>query len=188
MTNLSDVIDGADLYDGTNYIFTTDRRYSTNSAVYFNVSSNYFKTPARSYISGDFTLIVWVKLFSSQAGNTIVRFGNSSSDVIKIYMDVTGSILRAHIYPGTINNQIDAGQIDFGVWLHIALGIKNTSAYFYLNGQMKYNRTLIQPNNVTRFGQIGPCDAIIDEVKIYSGSLNLHDILNDYNSNLPSNI
>jgi hypothetical protein len=186
MSNLSDVINGSDLYGATNYMFTYDRWYQLNSAIYFNKTSSYFSTPQSNYITGDFTLILWIKLLSNQTNNTIIRFSNSTIDTVRLYTDTTSNSLRARINPGTLNTPIDVGQIDFNTWLHIALGIKNTSAYLYLNGQLKYNGTLLQPYNSITYGQIGPYDGIVDEIKLYNGSLNSTDILNDYYYNLPS--
>ena len=186
MSNLSDVINGSDLYGASNYMFTYDRQYQLNSAIYFNKTSTFLKTPQSNFISGDFTLIIWIKLLSNQTNNTIIRFGNSSTDTVKLLTDTTGNILRAVINPGTLNNAIELGQISFDTWLHIALGIKNKSVYLYLNGDVKYNGSLIQPYNSITYGEIGPYDGIVDEIKLYNGSLNPVDILNDYNLNLPS--
>jgi hypothetical protein len=74
MSNLSDVVGGANLYGGSNYSFTFDRFCSANSAIYFN--KGYLQVPEGVYFSGDFTVTAWIYLKSYQSYSRIFDFGN----------------------------------------------------------------------------------------------------------------
>ncbi len=50
MSNLTDVIGGANMYGGSSYSYTNDRFCSAYSAIYFNVG--YLQVPSGVYFSG----------------------------------------------------------------------------------------------------------------------------------------
>ncbi len=54
MSCISDIVGGADLYNGVSYSLTTDRFGNANSAIYLN--NGYLQVPTGVYFSGDFTV------------------------------------------------------------------------------------------------------------------------------------
>ncbi len=58
MSNLSDVVGGANLFGGSSYSFVSDRFNSSNSAIFFN--QGYLQVPTGVYFSGDFTFTAWI--------------------------------------------------------------------------------------------------------------------------------
>ena len=74
MSNLSDIIGGADLFNGTNYEFTNDRFSNPGSSILFN--NGYLTIPPNVYFNGDFSITLWVKFKSFQKNAKIFNFGN----------------------------------------------------------------------------------------------------------------
>jgi len=62
MSNLSDIVGKADLYNGLNYYFVSDRFCTPNSAIYFK--NGFLQVPAGVYFSGDFSVTAWIYLKS----------------------------------------------------------------------------------------------------------------------------
>ena len=60
MNNLSDIIGGANLYEGFSYSYAPDRFCLPNEAIYFD--SGYLQVPQGIYFSDDFTFTVWIYL------------------------------------------------------------------------------------------------------------------------------
>ncbi len=60
MSNLNDLIGEANLYNGYNYLFVSDRFCTPNSAIYLR--NGYLQIPDGVYLSGDFTVTVWISL------------------------------------------------------------------------------------------------------------------------------
>ena len=74
MSNLSDVVGGANLFGGSSYLFTNDRFCSANSAIYFN--KGYLQVSSGIYFSGDFTFTAWIYLYSYEKYSRIIDFRN----------------------------------------------------------------------------------------------------------------
>ncbi len=74
MSNLSDMIGIAHLFNGFNYSFVEDRYGNLNSSIYFQ--NGYLQVPPGVYFSYDFTFTVWIKLKSFKAYSRVIDFGN----------------------------------------------------------------------------------------------------------------
>jgi len=77
MSNLSDVVGGANLYNGYSYSYTYDRLCSANSAIYFN--KGYLQVPSGVYFYGDFNVTAWIYLKSYQSYSRVIDFGNGQA-------------------------------------------------------------------------------------------------------------
>jgi hypothetical protein len=105
MSNLSDLVGGANLFGGGNYSFVSDRFGSPNSAIYFN--KGYLQVPEGVYFSGDFTVTAWIFLKSYQSWSRIFEFGNGrDSDNVGLAMNATSSHLCGLIYIGSLRFSI----------------------------------------------------------------------------------
>jgi hypothetical protein len=110
MSNLSDVVGGADLFGGTSYSFVPDRFCSPNSAIYFN--KGYLQVPAGVYFSGDFTFTAWVYLKSYQPWSRIFDFGNGSpSDNVYFSIIESSSQMQAVIADGSSRLSVQTSSI-----------------------------------------------------------------------------
>lgn len=71
MSHLNDVVGNAHLFGGSNYSFVPDRFENPNSAIYFN--NGYLQLEHGTYISGDFTVTLWLylKSYSSSANVSV---------------------------------------------------------------------------------------------------------------------
>jgi hypothetical protein len=189
MSNLSDVVGGANLFGGVNYSFVPDRFGSPNSAIYFN--SGYLQVPEGVYFSGDFTVTAWIYLKSYQSWSRIFDFGNGSpNDNVGLAMVGTTSQIRGFAFIGSSFSSIQTSSvINLNEWYFISFVLSGTTGFIYVNGTQVTNGTLQIPNNIIRTSNyIGKsnwasnsnADAIYDEFKIYVGALSSKEIRNEY--------
>ena len=186
MSNLSDTIGGADLFNGLNYSFVEDRFCDPNEAIYFN--QGYLQVPPDVYLSGDFTVIAWIQLKFYQT-NTIISLGNDTN-VDNVVFFMSGSLLRTNIYNSTFDSFTSAttpGFINLNQWFHVATVLRNTSLTLYGNGVPLISNPSNVPQNVTRFNNFigrnnygNPSNAVYDDLKIFNRALSSYEILNDY--------
>jgi hypothetical protein len=159
MSNLSDPVGGADLYNGLSYSFTTDRFGNANSAIYFN--SGYLQVPPGIYFAGDFTVTAWIYLYSYESFSRIFDFASSvSSDNVLLGMYDTTSALTANILNGGSYSTLEGDSyvyyysgptlIQLNAWYHVAFVLSGTTGNLYLNGILLRSGTLFVPNRVTR--------------------------------------
>ena len=156
MSSLSDIVGGADLYNGVSYSFTTDRFGNANRAIYLN--NGYLQVPPGVYFSGDFTVTAWINLKSyslSYSFSPIFGFGsNSSGNNVFLALRETYSlqtcILIGNIWPESYSCVSSNAYIQPNVWYHVAVVLSGTTRYFYLNGNLFDSGTLYVPNSVTR--------------------------------------
>jgi hypothetical protein len=191
MSNLSDVVGGANLYGGENYSFVPDRFGSQNSAIYFN--QGYLQVPSGNYFSGDFTFTAWIYLKTNQPWLKIFDFGNNGdggSDNVGLAINMTNSKITGFTYNNSSRLLIQASSIiiNLNQWYFISFVLNGTTGYIYVNGNQVANDTLNVPNNITRINNyIGKsdlnADAIYDEFKIYEGALSSSNIMNEYKIN-----
>ena len=189
MSNLTDVIGGANLYGGNIYEYSNDRFCNPNQAIYFKYG--YLQIPPGVYFSGDFTLSVWILMKSYQYYAAICDFANGKeNDNILLEMYNTSSDLYIDIYQvGSRSNLHSPPLILLNQWYHVTLTLFGTSASVYINGNLKTKVFLLKPSFVTRSSNFigksnwvddAPADAIFDDLKIYQGALTSTQILNDY--------
>ena len=192
MSNLTDVVNGANLFGGSSYSFTCDRFGSENSAIYFN--KGFLEVPSGVYFSGDFTFTAWIYLKSYQSLSRIFHFSNGqASDEIYLSMIRTTSIIEACIYKGSLPKFIDTSSIiNLNKWYFISFVLSGTTGYIYVNGSQVGTGTLNVPNNIIRTANyIGKsnnpsdsnADAVYDEFKIYQRALSSVEIMNEYKIN-----
>ena len=188
MSNLSDVIGGANM-DGSliNISFVNDRFCNANSAIFFNNASA-LKVPPGVYFSGDFTITIWIYLKAFQSHNTrLIDFGNGNyadtvfafynSMQIKYFISLNSTTKWSY---GMSTNSL----IELNKWYHVTFTLSGTTGYVYVNGSLAVNRsTMIVPRNILRnLNYIGLyyAIAIFDDLKFYQGAMSQAQILNDY--------
>ena len=191
MSNLTDLISGANLFGGSSYSFVSDRFGSPNSAIYFN--KGYLQVPAGVYFSGDFTVTAWIYLKSYQSFSRIFDFGNGEgSDNVILAMSETTSQIRGFTFYKSSYSYSDimsSSKVNLNEWYFVSFVLSDTTGFIYVNGNQVASGTLNVPNNITRKSNyIGKsnttvypnADAIYDEIKIYQGALSSDYIMNEY--------
>jgi len=152
MSSLTDLIGGANLADGINYNFTTDRFLNENSAIYLN--NGYLKIPPGIYINGDFSITLWINLLSYKSNSRIIEFGNGQySD--NVIIEIQGGRLRFCIINGNDKSNFCDHITSFlnlivNVWYHVAFTYENTTAYIYINGVEVSKGSQPVPNKILR--------------------------------------
>ena len=202
MSNLSDVVGEANLFEGVNYSFVPDRFCTPNSAIYFN--SGYLQVPSGVYFLGDFTFTAWIYLKSYQLWTTLFDFGNGFSNdnvILGMYNQTNDTnTMYAFVYNYSTYKAIQKTTsiiIDLNKWYFLSFVLSGTKGYFYVNGNEISNGTLYVPNNLNRtsnyFGKrnddnIPYANAIYDEIKIYQIALSSNKIRNEYKISSGTNL
>lgn len=190
MSDLTDSVGGAHLFNGFSYSYVPDRFNNLNSAIYFN--DGYLRVPSGVYFDGDFSIVIWINLKSF--GQNILTFGNIGK-LNCIYIVALTDLNVYRTYQGTSSTSIriiSPNKLQLSTWNHIAFILKDTIGYVYVNGVQVGSDPLLSPLNVVRnsnyigrnpdytFGQT--ITAIYDEVKIFKGALTSNQILYEYKS------
>lgn len=188
MSNLNDVIGGANLYGGFNFFFTYDRFCTSDSAIY--LSSGFLQIPPNTYFSRDFTVTAWFYLKSFIIGSEIIFSSNgNNSDSVSFFFNSENRLCGNSNLNITVSAKVcsSASSLQLNQWYHGAWVLNGTTSYIYLNGNRIATKTSFpSPRNVTRnINLIGnnntyKPNAIYDELKIYEGALTPDQILNDY--------
>ena len=181
MSNMSDVVGGANLYSGSSYQFTYDRFCNPNQAIYFN--QGFLSAPTGVYFSGDFTTISWIQLKSYQSYSSIYTFGYGTANVIVLQMQSNLSSLYANIYQNGNNIIQTSPLIQLNQLYHIAWTLFGTTSSLYVNGSLVQSATSVRPLLLNRTNnQIAylNLNAVYDELRIYFGAMSPVDVLNDY--------
>jgi hypothetical protein len=192
MSNLSDVVGGANLFGGSNFMFTSDRFGAQNAAIYFN--QGYLQVPTGVYFSGDFTVTTWINLKSYQSYSRFFDFGNGAgSDNVLLSMTESFSKMHGVIFKSSLSSYIQTSSIiNLNEWYFISFVLSGTTGYIYVNGNQVKTNQLNVPNSILRannyigksnFGNANT-DAVYDEFKIYQGALSSSDIMNEYQISL----
>ena len=181
------------------YEYVKDRFLTNIAAV--SISTGYFKAPENVYFSGDFSITAWIKLESADSSSspssllswsfTLLDFGSSSNSIKNnnVIFQAENGILSATIYQNlSLSSKVASASkvISLGVWYHIAFTFGGSNAYLYVNGdQIGNNSNMIAPLNVNRtansIGKFsGKIKIHLDDLKIFSGSLNKDEVYQDY--------
>jgi hypothetical protein len=196
MSNLNDVISGANFYNGVSFSFVADRFNIPNSAI--SLDNGYLQVPAGVYFNGDFTFIAWVYFRTISDQMRIFDFGNGAANENVVFLVDPTNSLCLDTYNGSLsswrtnaNNRCYGSGINLNQWYHVAIVLKGTNASFYLNGVRINTGTFFSPNNVQRTSNfIGKSNwdgqpntnAIYDEIKIYRGAMSDDQLLIDSNT------
>jgi len=195
MSNLSDVVGGADFYNGSRYSFTSDRFCIPNEAIY--LSRGYLQVPPGVYFWGDFTLTFWVNMKGSinplELSTVILDFSSTLNEDGKDKVAIgIGQKFSLHSlgYLSYISDPSSCLQTN--KWYHVSIVLKGSKGLVYLNGIFLSdftNQVYQSPLNVSRiYNYIGKtnmlsysyANATYDEIKIYVGALNSSQIYADF--------
>jgi hypothetical protein len=206
MSNLSDVVGDADLYNGANYSFATDRLNNLNSSIYFN--SGFLNIPSGVYFTGDFTISAWIQIKSRKRYARIVEFGNGAFSDNSIYfgcLDLTSQLylgIRLNSNTSNLTTPVTS-VIELNTWYHVAAVVQVANAYIYVNAIQVANGLIYSPRAILRkenyIGRTSyrsyynadtdhDTDAIYDDIKLFRGALQSTDIMNEYSSTYISTI
>ena len=180
---LTDIVGGANMYNGYNVEFVKDRFGNSNSAIRF--TEGYYQVPPGVYFNGDFTVSVWIKpinVFNQWA--RIIDFGNGGlSDNIQFlssYSDRGQPTFYVYIY--NYGSSVDPNmQLIIGQWTHLVFTLKESVGTLYMNGlQISQTNTMYVPRNVNRtLNYVGKSNwdgvsnlwADLDDLRFYNRSM-----------------
>ena len=206
MSNLSDVVGTATLYNGVSYSFTADRFGNPSQAIYFN--NGYLQVPTDVYFCGDFTTIVWINILSQVAGRPrYLDFsypGRNEEIVHAIYSnDGSGTCSNCTNNPAVetweknpsyISTIAFNNRLQLNTWYHIAVTMQLTNVYIYINGVLSASGSGYVSSCIARSSNfIGASNsntdpylnAVVDELRIYQGAMTAPQILDDFTATSP---
>lgn len=185
MSNLSDVVNGANLFNGSNYTFVADRFCSPKSAIYFK--KGFLQVPPGVYFFRDFTFTAWANINSFVDGSRIIEFCNGKNDDC-IALGLFGATRpRFNFEFNKYGEEYIKWQLQSKQWYHIAFVLRETTGTLYVNG-LTTSRFKAEPSiSITRNknfigGGINKADAIYDELKIYEGAMTDTEVKSDYST------
>jgi hypothetical protein len=190
MSNLSDIIGNADMINGSNYSFVNDRFGNPNSAIYFN--NGFIQLPSNVYFEGDFTITTWFNLKSFKTNTFLLSFDVSSavSLLISNSTALSGFVSNMQKYAGI--NSPSSLLFNLNEWYFIGFVVQKAMAILYVNGVQVANATspnFVPASTLRAQNFIGKSnypgisrllDGVIDDLKIYKGSLSAINIFNEY--------
>ena len=193
MSSLNDTVGGANMYGGSNFLFTYDRFCSVNSAIYLN--SGYLQVPPGVYFCGDFTTTFWIQIKIQVASDVrVLDFTNLLSNIrdddITHYIKANTNRPVIEIWSQTSLSTLSASvALQSNIWYHVAFVAKSSTVTTYVNGiKVAGSSNMYVANCVNRiYNYFGHpkwsntyINAVLDEMKIYDGALDVNQILSDY--------
>ncbi len=185
------------------YLTYENDRFSINFAA-ISLTRGYLKAPTNVYFNGDFSITAWIRILEyivvEPPGSTtswevtLLDFGNNVNNqkpIDDVIFGIKNGFLFATIFQGpsfsSTVNTTSSNTIQFNTWYHVAITFGGSTGYLYLNGKQIGNNTNMKaPLNVNRtvniIGKITDNFKVyLDELKIFSGSLNSDEVYQDYN-------
>ena len=190
MSNLSDVIGGQHLFNGSNYFFVNDRFENEKEAIFFN--NGFLQAPAAHYFVADFTITAWINIQSVKSWPRILDFGNGkplNNIVFALYVEEMLLSIASYDQTDYIIINSPKNRILPFKWYHVAFVLKGTQGIIYINGYKFTNDNIYSSKNeTTLYNYIGKswydkddyADAIYDDLKIYKGALSAQLVNNEY--------
>jgi hypothetical protein len=195
-TPVLDVITLAQL-NSTTPTFSTDRLRNPNGSIATRDVDTFWTLPAGVYFAGDFSIMVWLRVYSCQENERFIDCGNGpGSD--NVFIKMSGGQVQCmpyiDIFDGT-KSFTGAGPPTYRLptndsWVHLALSVTGTTGKLYANGALILsNVTLNSPVNVTRsscfFGKSNwdhdpYADSDFDEIKFFERGLSHSEIRSDF--------
>lgn len=196
--HVNDLIGGANMTGGSSKgkSFVKDKYGIDSAALYLN--DGFYNLPNGVYISGDFTLSVWIKLISSNdyarllSINNINNITNGFTDSVQFTI---GSSLSKQINPYINFTHINGSSwriqstkgLTMNKWQHLVFRLNGTDLNIIIDGELTEKcPTPMIPNAVIRnnvqfgalngYGNQRP-DAYMDELRLYNRSLSYDEIM-----------
>lgn len=160
---------------------------------YLFLPTAYCFVPQASYLNYDFTITVWVKIFSSGDYDRICHFASSNGYCDLVLHNVDGrayfemETYRALFFPQNINSYN---------WYHIAISLSGYTRSIYMDGILVGTGSInnLATNLGTTIACIGgvcggsntPMNGYLSEFRIFNRALGSTEIVNEMNNRRPS--
>lgn len=181
--NLNDVVGNAHGTMSSTPVLVNDKDNFPSSSL--SLRLKYVQLPSDYYISGDYTITAWVKLYSYKSYAKLVDFGNEAGNneiIFSLSFGADGLPYQDHyINSNKMNRVFSSKKINLYEWCFVTCIFDKSQGRIYLNGILIGSGSMVIPKNVTRTtNYIGkslwPDDEIVDadinELMIYNTALN----------------
>lgn len=165
------------------------------TALSLDDGTGYVTAPSGTYFNGDFTIEMWVYA-RSYGEEHLLDFGNGfpSDNVFLALSESLPGTVYLGIYRGSVGSYLTTSSLfPSNQWVHLAATVSNGIATIYFNGVSQSSGGVESPENVTRNSNfIGHnnvsgqpnANAILDEIRIWSGARTQQQILADMHRSL----
>ena len=193
---VTDIVSGVTLSGGsaTGKSFSYDRMNKDLSALYLN--NAYYNLPTGTYLYGDCSVTVWVKLRVLTLWSNVFVIGTSSGigSAYAIWLGFSYSTTAKPFIRACNTYTISTISLDTDKWYHVAYTYKGTTTTIYVNGELAVQNpsdcaainVVRNYNNIGAYNNAGIIDhqpnADIDDLKLFNKTLSQSEILNDMNS------
>lgn len=185
------MISNADLYNGTNAFFISDRNNLTHSAL--RISFGYYRLPPRVYFNENLTLMAWIKILDHVDFQRFIDCDTSYRvDYLAFglsYNKLNSPFFRTYSTPANGLLIVLKNEILINNWYHLTYVLKKTTGFIYLDGIQVINGTLNFARNVIRSecylgrqilnGEVSYSSFEIDDLKIFDKVLTDLEINNE---------
>ena len=193
--NVKDVVGKADLFDGVNAILANDQFGKPSSAL--SLINGYYRVPSGVYFSGDFTIMVWIKVRNYNTWSRIIDFAVGQYNFVAF--SITGDNVgrpMCETFSTELTWRVESTvELGLNIWVHLACTLAQTSGAIYRNGVIVSNTLKAYtagPQNVVRTSNfIGRAnwpnqdpDADFDELKIFNRALSQQEIIDEMYNNM----
>ena len=193
---MTDSVDHADMHQGMNTKFVSDRFGCPNSALNLNGGWTYL-TPGVYFNTSEFTISVWIYPQSVGSWSRVIDFGNGAfSDNIFLSQDSGSNFLpELCIYRGSnyIGSVRSSNSLALSQWQFLVATFNGTLMRIYVNGVLTESSNLlyILPSLVRINNYIGKSNwnwdgfssSYLDDLRFYNKSLTQAEIVQLMNSN-----
>lgn len=171
-----------------------DRLGNINSSVLIN--NAFLSMPTDVYFNGSFTVMAWVKPFSTIGQGRLLDCGFGQTDnVIVLISSGNSNLPAAQIFRGSSSRPVveSSAAIDLNEWGHLAVTFQDKTMTIYVNGSMTATQTYADvwtPQGVSRpmcyIGKSNWNDAYVkayfDEIKIFNAALTIDQVQTEMNN------
>ena len=194
-STIEDIVGNADMQQGMNTIFTSDRFGCPNSAL--NLNGGYTYVQAGIYFDApEFTISVWIYPRSVGSGSRVIDFGNTPAPLDNIVLSLNSNsndFPSIYIRNGTEKLNIATSSSSLANrWQFLAATFDGNIMRIYIDGLLKGNAsvtyslpTLIRTNNY--IGKNGNSNSFsssyLDDLRFYNKSLTQSEIYQLLNLN-----
>lgn len=173
--------------------FSNDRYETSNEALSFRSNGSY-KMPEGVYVTGDFTVTAWVRVFSVRAFAKVMDLINDDRTEnleLSICDEHTGKPFVAY---NIFCKSVSSIEIPLGDWHHLAGVLNGYNISLYMDGVLvgsaicpsQYLPTSLSCTSClvgrSNWADEDDADADYDELKIYNRALKYDEILKDMNN------
>ncbi len=168
---------------------------SSNYVLNLDGNSDYIDLPDHQFVSGDFTIEAWIYKRNNNNWSRFFDLGNGAGqdNVLVAFSKGTSGKLYYQVKAGNQSASLETDDyLPLNEWSHLAVTMKDSTGFVYVNGEFITSRFLKKPENIVRessfigksnWSNNGYADVLMDEFRILSSTKSQEEVqMEMYNS------